>query len=325
MGADRGRSMIGDFVEIEIPPEASEMDAKRAEGACEAALGVGHCEVGHGELVDFVPQWTADVSRQPEGGLLIELRATGDGVPALTRHLNFAAEDPDAFRFQSVGVVVAAMVLAQSPVEGTGDSPANVETGDPQVTPASTEDADVALAPPERSLRRQEANIAIDAAATVTSGLAANRPGMGGMGAVVWSLPVPLLIVADMEVTARRRRISEVRLASTAFTASIGLGERLIFSGGDLGVEGQLGANVQALRLSAEDNLGEQANVTMRWGGGVSLRGFFRFHPRWGVVLGGKVGALAPAISLQVQGTELAQLSPIWWGTFVGLRCWVLP
>ncbi len=317
--------MIGDFVEIEIPPEASEMDAKRAEGACEAALGVGHCEVGLGELVDFAPQWTANVIRQPAGGLLIELRARGKDVPTLTRHLNFAVEDPDAFRFQSVGVVVAAMVLAQSPVEDQYASPASAETSNPQLTPASIEHADVALAPPESSLGTKEASFAIDGAATVTPGLAGNRPGMGGIGAVVWSLPVPLLIVADLEVTTSRRSLSETRLASTAFTGSAGLGERLSFSGGVFGVEGHARANVQALRLSAEDDLGKQANVTMRWGGSVSLRGFFRFHSRWGVVLGGNVGALAPAVSLQVQGTELAQLSSLWWGAFVGLRCWVLP
>ncbi len=305
--------MIGDYVQIEIPAESSELDAKRVEGACDAALGTGHCEVGQGDLLDFAPQWIAQVQKDAAGALVIELRPHGEPAERAQRRLEFSESDPAAYRFQSVGVVVAAMVLAQPEPSETG-------TQEPTVSASGTSEQPIAATVTEP----RRGSVALDLAACLGPGVTSGFPSLGGCFGAIWELPIPLLIVADVEVTGSRGTSGTASLQGIFVSAGLGLGQRFLFSE-RTGLEAQLEGSLQTLGVRAKDSLAAQSETTFRPGARLGLTAFSRFHSRWGAFLGGELGVYSPAVTFQVDGQEASRFSNIWWNAQLGIRTWLLP
>lgn len=311
--------MIGYTVAIEIPEAVSERDAGRAIGACGAALGNDRC----GYLDEgFAAKFTARVTQSSALELTIELTQTGEDEIAALRVLTFTEEEPEAFRWQSAGVVVAALVLSQIPAEAPADSPEPTAEREPEQPDAPKVDSTSAGNPDD--LRESPVPTDPDVATIDFGPLVASTASRAGVafGASLGGamrLTGPLHVVASAEVSASSSADAAVELRSRSLGGSLGLGLRGPLSSQfewELSTRGAF----QSLSVSAISSTESGKAATGRWGGRAG--GALTWLPSrfLGVVAGGDAGLLWPPLDVEVGEPEPWRISALVWSGYVGVR-----
>ena len=142
--------MLGDAVQIEVAPDVDPALAKEVASVCDAAMGPDRCWLADGE-VSASSEWVAVVSQDEHGNLKIELRRASEAGVVARRTLVFEPEDTPERRWESAGVVVAALVAAQVvPAPADEDKPAKPQAERPPTNPPPQP---VRPAPSRRRLR----------------------------------------------------------------------------------------------------------------------------------------------------------------------------
>lgn len=327
--------MIGDTVAIEVPETVSEQNLARALGACEAALGLDQC-IGSRAGADT--NWMAQVSQTSVADLSIELVLTGQLSPVVVRVLSFENDEPEAFRWQSVGVVVAALVLSQEMPEKAEDEAADslssvsetveVRTPDalppaPRQTPALSRPGP--SRPPNPGPPSTSLAPTLDVAALLAAPVSDAPFGAGGWLNVGVPLAGPLLLLTQADLSWSRSSAEDAALRGLAFGASMGAGLRWQLGHPQWFGELSARAAFQGLRALGEASTARETAWTVRWGGrGGALLAWFP-GADWGLVLGGDAGLLWPPLEVSVTGRKLTSVSSLVWGGYLGLRVRIRP
>lgn len=313
--------MIGDTVAIEMPDAVSEQDQGRTIGACEAALGDDRCgRVGEGVAAD----WNARVTQSNAFELTIELAATGSEEATTVRVLSFSEEEPEAFRWQSVGVVVAALVLSQPPPEAEPEGAApepEPEPPDPApAPPPPPSDPDIGDEAPDESDARGRDRVTIDVGPLAMS--TASGAGVAGGGWLGGALRLtgPLYLVAQGDTASSAKNDAAAGLRATSFGGGLGLGLRGALGHPDIGWELSARGAVQSLSVRAASDAESGAASTTRWGTRMGLGLAWLPAGFWGVVLAGDAGLLWPPLDVDVGAAEPTRISALIWGGYLGLR-----
>ena len=313
--------MIGDTVAIEVPSTVSERDQGRTIGACEAALGDDRCSRLGGEpTADFI----ARVTEASASELMIELTlAAQDEVPAV-RILKFSEDEPEAFRWQSVGVVIAALVLSRNQQEDQA-------AADPPEPPPEPEEPVKAALPAREDLsdadaRAKEALAKAPDVATIDLGpLVASTASGAGVAGGAWlggaiRLKGPLHIMASGDASFSSADAEVATVHASSLGASLGLGLRNAFMRSQFGFELSARAALQSLRVRAVSDTESGTATTGRWGGRAGV-GFFWLPSRfWGIVAGGDAGLVWPPIDVDIGAMEPTRVNALIWGGYLGLR-----
>jgi len=157
------------LVSIRVAPDVPGDLSSAAVRSCVAALGEGRCEL---ESVPSVPSEFHAVVTSTSSDLeeaRVELRHGDEKTPVETRELKFATEDAPRERWASVGVLIAALVVARSREPEAPPPPR------PPVKPAQA-------LPREKVLRAVPAPVSlrIDARAFVARRTGGSSPEWGG-------------------------------------------------------------------------------------------------------------------------------------------------
>lgn len=314
--------MIGDTVAIEIPGTVSELDEGRAIGACEAALGDESCSrLEQGVAADF----TARVTATSASELTIELVLSGQEEVETVRVLKFSEDEPEAFRWQSVGVVIAALVLSRSPREAPALPEPPLPEPEQRARPkAAAEDSEQAPddsdAPDQREDAREPGVATVDLGPLIAS--TASGAGVAGgawLGAALrWK--GPLHVVASGEASFSSAETDAAAVQARSLGASLGLGLRSPFWGSAFGGEVSFRSALQSLSVRAESSSESGSAATLRWGGRAGL-GIYWFPSRFlGLVAGGDAGLLWPPIDVEAGSAEPIRVGALIWGGYLGLR-----
>ncbi len=315
--------MIGDTVAIEIPDAVSELDRGRAIGACEAALGDDSCSL-RSEGLDS--DWTARVNQSSAEELTIELIVTGTTEVDTVRVLTFSEDELEAFRWQSVGVVVAALVLSRNRVapeptttQGESDSiePSEEPAAEPREEPPARVDAPEAT--PRLEARRRQEKVTLDLAGLMATSGTGSAAGGAWLGTGL-RLAGPLHLLVQGDAIFSRTDESEAELRSTVLGGSLGLGLRGGFGRSDLGWEMSARAAMQSLRVRASTESETGVASTVRIGARGGLAAVWRPSGFWGVLVGADAGVLWPPVDLELGAAEPARVSAVFVGGYLGLR-----
>lgn len=317
--------MIGDTVAIEIPETVSDLDQGRTIGACEAALGDDSCSMlAEGAEVD----WTARVTQPSLSELTIELTPLGEDDVASVRVLRFNEDEPEAFRWQSVGVVVAALVLSQNqerprkseppeppPRKSTPEPEATEKETSPPLTARGEEDV-------RTPASKKEAGdaLTVDLAPQLTSPASGSGVGAGGWLGVAVHLRGPLHLVATGDASFSNRDEPVERLSAAAWGATLGLGLRFRFLHPDLAWDLSARGALQGLSVRAASGDDSGSAGTTRAGGRVGAALSWMPSRFIGVVGGGDLGLLWPPVDLEVGAPEAVRISALTWTGYVGVR-----
>lgn len=327
--------MIGDTVAIEVPETVSERNLARALGACEAALGVDQCTgAGLASGTDF----RAEVSQTSVSELSIELVLNGGESPVVVRVLSFESDEPEAFRWQSVGVVVAALVLSQQTPKEADDSsldPSSESASPPQLPTAKpallVPEQPTPLArpgpsrPPNPGPPSRAFSPTLDLAGLLSSPVSGAAVGAGGWLNVAVPIGGPLLLSTQADSSWSRSSTAEVALRGLALGASFGVVGRFGLGHPRWFWEASARAAFQGLRVLGEAGASRETAWIARWGGrgGAALAWFP--GDDWGVVLGADGGILWPPLEVTIAGEEPTAVSPFVWGGYLGLRVRIRP
>lgn len=314
--------MIGDTVAIQIPETVSERDEGRTIGACEAALGEERC----GRLSQgFVADYTARVVQSSASEVTIELSLTGLYDAVTVRVLQFSDDEPEAFRWQSVGVVVGALVLAQPEVEEKTSAPAEPLPAQPKEIESKDREESPTKPGEVLDVRRDSEGEPFDRATVDVAPLVASSYSGSGVAGGAWlgaavrlAGPVHVVTQGDASFSPENADAADLRTSSSG--ASLGLGLRGYFRTSDFGWDLSGRGAVQNLNVRADSGTEVGAKGTIRWGARAGGGLFWLPSRLFGVVLGADLGILWPPVDLELGQVERTRVGAIFWGGYLGLR-----
>jgi hypothetical protein len=302
-------------VVVDVPPVEATA-AARTLATCNAALGAGQCALAGAKAgTDAASLWYALV-RYGSGGqleLTIELyERTRAGSRVASSELEFKERDPPEERWASVGVVVAALVLAQPA------KPAIPKRVDEQPAPALAASArPVALVPPVAAVRRPpwlRLDLGISAGSEVRSAPLRVGP-LGRFGIAFANLP--LFAFASGAYTVGSSGSTDL----TWLTGSLGAGVRAAFAQQRAALEVRAEVVIEELGIQATDGERSESARRTRFGPrlGLDLSGYWAKN--WALVVGAEAGVLGPrvVIDLPSQG-QTEELPPFYWGLLSAVR-----
>lgn len=322
--------MIGDTVAIQIPESVSERDEGRTVGACAAALGEGHC----GRLDEgFVADFTARVVQTSASELTISLSLSGHDKSVSVRVLKFSDEELEAFRWQSVGVVIGALVLSQPEAEEQPKAPPQPKPAaekekqpatqnEPGESPAESRDArDGRLTSEGKRSDHSKSDLAsVDLAPLVASSYSGVGVAPGIWFGAALRVIEPLYVVAQGDVSFSPENVEGAFLRTSALGASLGLGVRSLLGASRLGLEVSARGAMQSLTLRANSGTEQGTAGTVRFGGRTGGAVFWLPTSFLGVVLGADAGVLWPPVDADLGSPEPTRISALFWGGYWGLR-----
>ena len=296
-------------VVVDVPPAPA---AARTLTTCNAALGAGQCAaVEQGPGPGGPPRWYAVVRYDAEGSarLTIELyEGNRDGPRVASSELEFKERDSAEERWASAGVVVAALVAAQTA------SPSSTEPK-PAPAPVLVPAAAQVSRPPVRDAPSPW--LRLDLGATLGSESRAGPLRVGPLGRLgIAFRSLPLFAFASGAYTVR----GSGRTDLSWLTGSLGVGARVGFAQQRAALEVRTEAVLETVGIEASDgDRSEQARRT-RFGSrfGLDLSGYWAKN--WAVLLGAEAGALGPRVTIDVLGQQVEQLPPFFWGFVSALR-----
>ena len=297
-------------VVVDVPPiEASA--AASVLSTCNAALGAQHCAIAGPEVSG---QWYAVVRIAPEQSTVFrcELHAgTPNGTQVAASQLEFKERDSERERWASAGVVVAALVAAQS----AGESEPPPKTEPPKPAPAVTRTKPSPAPLPRAVAPRYWPRM--DLGATLGSENQSRALRVGPLGRVGLAFAeLPVFALGSVAYTVR----GSGRPDSTWFTGSLGFGVRIGFAQQRAAVELRTEGVLETIGLSASDDTRTARARRTRFGPrlGLDLSGYLMKN--LALVVGAEAAALHPAVQITVAGQNADRLPPFAWGFISLLR-----
>ena len=296
-------------VVVDVPPiEASA--AVSLLSTCNAALGAQHCAIVGPEVSG---KWYAVVRFAPEQSTVfrIELHdGAPNGAQVAASQLEFKDRDSERERWASAGVVVAALVAAQSAGESQpSPKPEPPPSPKPPVTPVPPH-----TPPAPRSVQpRVWARMDLGATLGSENQSRALRGGPLGRVGLVFA-DVPVFAVGSVAYTVRGSGSPD----STWFSGALGFGVRIGFARQRGAVELRTEGVLETVTISASDDSRTAHARRTRFGPrlGLDLSGYLMKN--LALVAGAEAAALHPAVHITVAGADADRLPPFAWG-FVSL------
>jgi len=299
-------------VVVDVPPVEATA-AARTLSTCNAALGPEQCVLaGAKPGAESASNWYAVVRYGPDGQLELTLELyerTRDGRRVASSELEFKERDSPEERWASVGVVVAALVLAQPAV------PKRVEPSGAAAPVAPAKPA--ALAAPAPAAARSpwlRLDLGVSAGSEVRS--APLRVGPLGRFGIAFA-NVPMFAFASGAYTVRSSGSTDLSWLS----ASLGAGVRVGFARQRAALEVRAEAVLETLGIQATDGERSESARRTRFGPrlGLDLSGYWAQN--WALVLGAEAGALGPRVVIDVPSRgQTEQLPPFVWGLLSAVR-----
>jgi len=297
-------------VVVDVPP----VEAARAErtlATCNAALGPAQCVLaGADSPAEAKSAWYAVVRYGPDGQarLTIELYE-GDraGPHVASSELEFKERDSPEERWASAGVVVAALVLAQT---------ADQKRIEKKLAPPPLAPAPPALTGPPPVVRRPPW-LRLDLGITVGSELRSAPLRVGPLARFGLAFSeVPLFAFASAAYTVRSSGGTDLNWLG----GSLGAGARLSFAQQRAAFEVRGEAVLETLGVQASDGQRTESARRTRFGPRFGLDWSGYWAKNWALVLGAEAGVMGPRVVLDIAG-QSEELPPFVWGILSAVRC----
>jgi hypothetical protein len=300
-------------VVLDVPPVEAE-SAQRALATCNAALGPKKCELaseGAGA------RWYAVVRFDAERGSVLTIQLFDgniDGIRVANSELEFKDRDTELERWASAGVVVAALVAAQSAVPPDAPAelpPAPAEPPSPVRPPPPPPRQHPKLAPVRSTWLR------MDLGATGGSEIehGALRFGPLGRFGIAFS-EIPLLAFGGIAYTVRGTGSPDIWW----LTGSLGFGVHVGFARGLGALDVRTEAVIETVNIHAVDATRAENAQRTRVGPrfGLDLSGYFTRN--LALVAGIEAAAFRPTVDISVGGKDADRLPPFNWGLISAVR-----
>ncbi|HYP74716.1 MAG TPA: hypothetical protein VER12_02100 [Polyangiaceae bacterium] len=294
-------------VVVDVPPMAAATTA-RAIATCNAALGPDQCVLS-GASSGGDARWYAVVRFEDDGAakLSVELfRGDRGGSRVASSELEFKERDSPEERWASVGVVVAALVLAQ-PLdrERVEDEPQTIPTTAVPVASAGSKPS-VRSAPWLR----------LDLGLTVGSEVRSTPLRFGPLMRVGLSFAsLPVFAFASGAYTIRASGSTDL----TWLTGSMGAGAQMSFAHERAALAVRAELVLETLSIQATEGERSESARRTRIGPrlGLDLSGYWAKN--WALVVGAEAGVLGPRVVIEVSG-HTEELPPFAWGLLSAVR-----
>lgn len=309
-------ALVAIHVGAEVPPDL----AASAVRSCQIALGERQC-VLYDPAASPAIKWQVTVTTPDDraDGAHIDLRENADTAVLVTRDLAFVPDDAPRERWASIGVLIAALVVAR-----TRESEAET-TASPAPEPSK-----VLLVPPRarpRSRPRRRPRTVtrtpapgpwrLDLSALLSRRLERGTPELGGrFRASVLPRGGPWF--GFLSAAAATRAATEP--AVSWFSASVGPGVRAGGPASSLAAEFSVGGAAEYWTIGASEPGRSEHAGEFRWGGFVDVEALWTVHPRWIFLLGAEARAVAPRLRIDVSGQAVEHVPELGWLMFAGLR-----
>jgi hypothetical protein len=287
-------------IEADVPPELS----GAAVQSCEVALGEGQCRLIDS---DAQPEPAADWSAAVRYGsgrddtVLVALRSNRTGTLLQVRELSFGSHDEPRDRWESIGVLIAALVASREKREPFDATVAEV-AAEPQWEPAS------ASRPP--ALR-------LDAAFLMSRAADRGAPHLGPeVRGSLELASLPLFVLASASYGVRASEEPDVSWLSGA----VGVGVRIGRRAAPLTAEIHTSGAIERWALSASESQRSDKDSVTRFGPRLGVDVVWATADRVHLFVGGRLAMLRPEIRIDVRGENVEQLSPMMGSLLVGFR-----
>jgi hypothetical protein len=297
---------MGFAVVVDVPPVEAEA-AQRALTTCNAALGAEKCALASEGATG---RWYAVVRFDPERRAVLTIQlldGSSDGVRVARSELEFKDRDTELERWASAGVVVAALVAAQSsvPAEPTPKAAPPAVPRPPAVTQPASPPARPRLVPVRQRWLR------MDVGATGGSEIEAGTLRFGALGrfGIAFS-EVPAFAFGSMAYTVRGAGKPEL----TWLTGSLGFGVHVGFARDNAALDVRTEGVLESVAIDATSDGRSASARRTRFGPrfGLDLSGYFAKN--LALVAGVEAAALLPGVDIHVLGQEVDRLPPFNWG-----------
>jgi hypothetical protein len=284
--------------------------AQRALATCNAALGPEKCVLASDGVS---AHWYAVVRFDPERKAVLTIQlydGSTQGIRVASSELEFKDRDTELERWASAGVVVAALVAAQTSIP---------QEPEPKPTP-------VAPVPPVRQPPRPVPRVRLvpvepvwlrmDLGATGGSEIEHGALRFGAFGRVGLAFrEVPVFAFGSAAYTVRGAGAPDLTWLTTSlgFGVHVGFAERAAL---DVRTEGVL----ESVTIHASNSSGAASAERTRLGPrfGLDLSGYFAKN--LALVAGLEAAVFLPRVEIFVGGTEVNQLPPFNWGFISAVR-----
>lgn len=334
------------LVSIDVPADTLPVLAAITVRACDATLGAGRCRLSAERFRANDSAWTASiVVSEAAGGFRIELGSTEPKQVQIrfSRTLEFDANEPDARRWSTLGVVVAALVVdATASRANAGVSQRHADTataGDASAAsavrglhrdlsaPPALHRSSAASARPHQSSAAPiqtkdarsgqgdslRARLAIQAAYSRSDANSSGRVGVHALPSLMLSGPVFGWLGVGVSVASRS-------VVTRAWSGAMGIGFASTPQAPGFGVEGRLGLAGELLTFRVER--GGETDQAVRWRhgplAGLDLR--LTLTPSLDLLVLVSGSVLFPTVQVKVAGNSVDQHGLLQGAAGVGLR-----
>lgn len=275
------------LVSIHVPPDVPAELSAAATRSCDTALGEGQCELEDGEPARA--RFRVDVS-SPTPDLdtaRIELRKDPRRPAIETRDVSFTPDDLPRERWASVGVLIAALVVARSR-EPEAVRPTPPAPAPPEPPPKKVH----RTAPPSRPLRFDLRALAGKRTGTSSPEFGAELAGSVLPGGGPW--------FGSFSLLAARRIGNDPGLSWVS--ADFGAGFRAGAPSARWAAEFRLALAGEYWLFAATEPGRSEHDGRLRAGGLIGVDAFFSLHPRWILSLGFEGLFVEPPLRVDVAG-----------------------
>lgn len=272
----------------DVPPELSALAVR----SCDTALGEGKCELD----APTSAEWHATVTASDPNltSVRIELRKESSNSAPEVRDLTFSPEDGARERWASVGVVIAALVVARSRETEAVSTPAPAA---PLPPPPAKARPTQRPAPPPRS-RMLRLDLRVLGARRTNEGL----PEVGlELGASM--LPPAGSLFAGVAIAGAHRLGADVDVSW--FSGALGGGLRLGKSAAPFACEFRGAVVAEYWRFEASEPGRTEDSGKFRIGGLVGVDALWAMSSKWILSLGVAGLVVGPSVRVDVGGTTV--------------------
>ena len=305
-------------------PAATETELSAAVAGCNQVLTASSCVVGRATAPG---DWQAEITwpGAPSIARLEVTRRAGDeSTEAVVQEVQFAEADPPEQRYQALGVIVAARVLARA---GSAESGRVASEAAPESLTKSTPPSAPPPPPPPSAKRppesppepeqRSRPGLALDLALLATPSL--ERSPMPAWGALIRGQVglgrSPVAALLDV-----RWAHAEAQLVENDGSFGLGLACSLTPVDWPLGLALHAEGTASAVTVSAIRNGDQEEGMAWRGGARLGLDASMPLHRGWRILLGGDVGVLGPRMAVEVAKQTVGTRDLFEFQAFAGLR-----
>jgi len=301
-------------VVMDVPPIQAEA-AQRALTTCNAALGAEQCGLASEGVV---ARWYAivrfDADRRTV--LTIELLDGGGAHPRVaSSQLEFKDSDSERERWASAGVVVAALVAAQTalPADAKPAPPVTTDSKPvPHPHPGKRQRPRPARPVPARPLW-----LRVDVGATGGSEIEQGALRLGAISRVgVAFSELPVFAFGSLAYTVRGRGTPEL----TWLTASVGFGVYVALDHGRYALDVRTEGVLESVGIRASDGTRTESTQRTRMGPRFGLDLGAYVAKNLALLVGAEAAAFRPGLDISIGGREVSRLPPFNWGFISAVR-----